>query len=250
MLTKNRFSVALGVCLLALHGSAVAEEDNTFPVVEEWIISAKAGSESEFMAALKTHVIWRREHHDPWAWDLYTPQTGRFDTRVLIRSGGHKYQEIGTYAESEFNQMAGQHWDKTVAPYSGVATRYLRFQTDAGYWPDGKYDYLLIWQVDRNPDAEGRRSMYTATKTLYDILREAGVEAVHGLEYTWAGGGPSFQHVEGYQDWASTSPASSLTTKSDNAIVAKLGREKADEMYQAAGLVSTASMTIYRRLDW
>lgn len=250
MFWMSRFAVAIGVCLLALNGPALAEEDSSFPVVEEWIISAKAGSESEFMAALKAHVIWRRENHDPWTWDLYGPETGRMDAGILIRSTGHKYSELGAYAESDFNQMAGRHWDETVAPYSGVATRYLRFQTDAGNWPDGKYDYLLIWHVDIDRSGGDRGAVYKATKELYDILREAGVEAVHGLEFTWAGGGAPFQHIDGYKDWASTSPGASLAKESDSAIAKKLGREKADEMYQAAGLFAPPSMKIYRRLAW
>ena len=68
-------TVSIVASMLALQGLAVAEEDDALPIVEEWSISAKVGSESAFMDALKAHVIWRRDNDDPWTWNLYTPQT-------------------------------------------------------------------------------------------------------------------------------------------------------------------------------
>jgi hypothetical protein len=240
-------SICIAVSPLVLPGVAIAEEDQSFPMVEEWVISAKAGSEDEFMDALKAHATWRRDNGDPWTWNIYTPQTGRMDTGVLIRSTDHSYSDIATYGASEFNQKAVRHWDETVAPYTGVATRYLRFQTPVRYWPDENYDYLLISQIDSKPDSSA--SLIKAAAVLHDIVREAGLESVGGLEYTWAGGGPAYQYVDAYKDWESTSPGSPLATEMNKLIVEKLGEEKANTTYEAAHIYHTSEMRIYKRLE-
>lgn len=243
-------SILVAVAPLALQSVAMAEEDNSQPMVEEWVVSAKVGSETEFMDALKTHVEWRRENKDPWSWNLYTPQTGKMNTRVLIRSTAHEYLSIASYGESEFNQKAARHWNETVASYAGVSTRRLRFQTPVSYWPDETYDYLLILQVDAKPDASA--TLLEAAKELHDIARESELEGagVGGLEYTWAGGGPAYQYVEGHKDWASTSPGSPLAFELSKLVIEKLGEDKADETYEAAQIWHNPSMQIYRRLDW
>jgi hypothetical protein len=241
-------SILIAVSPLALQSVVMAEEDKSQPMVEEWVISANVGAETEFMNALKTHVAWRRENKDPWNWNLYTPQTGEMNTRVLIRSTGHEYASIASYGESEFSQKAARHWNETVAPYADVATRYLRFQTPVSYWPDDTYDYLLVLQVDAKPDTNA--TLLKAAMLLHGIVREAELEAVGGLEYTWAGGGPAFQYVEGYSDWASTSPGSPLATRMNDLVVEKLGEEKANATYEAAQILHNPSLQIYKRLDW
>lgn len=248
MIRISLLNILIAVSPLVLPGVAMAEEDKSQPMVEEWVVSAKVGSETEFMDALRSHVDWRRENKDPWNWNLYTPQTGKMDTRVLIRSTGHEYVNIASYGESEFSQKAARHWDETVAPYAGVSTRHLRFQTPVSYWPDETYDYLLILQVDAKPDANA--TLLKAAMELDDIVRGADLEAVGGLEYTWAGGGPAFQYVEGHKDWASTSPGSPLAVKISNLVIEKLGEERANATYEAAQILHNPSMQIYKRLDW
>jgi len=242
------FSILISVSQLALQGVTMAEEDMSLPMVAEWVIPAKAGFQKEFMDALKAHVVWRRDNKDPWTWNLYTQQTGRTDAGVLARSSGHTYVDISTYSESEFGQKAARHWEETVAPYTDVSTRYLRFQTPMSYWPDETYDYLLILQVDAKPD--GDATLLKAAKVLDDIVREAELKTAGGLEYTWSGGGPSYQYVEGYKDWASTSPGSPLATETNELIVEKLGEDKANATYMAAQILHNSSMKIYKRLAW
>lgn len=234
-------------CVSAPQSPAAAEEDSALLVTEEWSIPAKVGFSSEFMAALREHAIWRRDNGDPWTWEFYTSQAGREDAGVLLRSTNHKYADAA-YVHSEFNKKAGKHWEETVAPYAGVGTRHLRFQTPVRYWPDGTYDYLLVSQVDVESDSAA--TLMKAAATLTDIVREAGLEVVYGLEYTWAGGGPAYQYVEGYKDWASTSPGSPLATKQHKVIVEKLGEEEANATYEAAQMLHTPKMKIYKRLDW
>lgn len=234
-------------CVLAPQSPVAAEEDMALLVTEEWSIPAKVGYSSEFMDALREHAIWRRDNEDPWTWKFYSSQAGKEDAGVLMRSSDHEYADVA-YVHSEFNKKAGKHWEETVAPYAGVGTRYIRFQTPVRNWPEGSYDYLLISQIDVESDSA--TNLVKSAKILYDIVREAGLETVYGLEYTWAGGGPSYQYVEGYKDWASTSPGSPLAAEQNKVIVEKLGEEKANATYEAAKMFHTSKMKIYKRLDW
>lgn len=235
------------LCVLALQSPSSAEEDTAFLVTEEWSIPAKPGYTSEFMNALRAHAVWRHDNGDPWVWEFYSSQTGREDAGVLMRSIDHKYADVA-YVHSEFNQKAGKHWEETVAPYAGVGTRYLRFQTNARYWPEGTYDYLLISQVDAEPDSAS--TLVKAAAILTGIVREAGLDVAFGLEYTWAGGGRAYQYVDGYKDWASTSPGSPLAAEQNRLIMEKLGEEEANATYEAAHYRHTSEMKIYKRLDW
>ena len=240
--------ISIVFSVLVLQSLAVAEEDKAFPIVEEWSIPAKAGYTTEFMIALKEHAIWRRDNGDPWHWEYYSSQTGREDAGVLVRSADHEYGDLDTYTDSEFSAKAAKHWDEVVAPYAGVGTRYLRFQTPATYWPDENYTYLLIMPVEA--ERNSLKDLTEAAIVLNGIIREAGIESAGGLEYTWSGGGHAFQYVEGKKDWASTSPGSPLAVETHAAIVEKLGEEETEATYEAAHAYHNSNMRIYKRLEW
>src|SRR3990172_10115283 len=112
---RSALSAYVGLLLFTV-GSWAAEPPAGGPLDKVWTIVPKKGSEVKFDKAFAEHVQWRRDHKDPWTWEVYVESDGPETGAYFARSGNHNWADFDAYDASDFAAKADVQWNATVAP--------------------------------------------------------------------------------------------------------------------------------------
>lgn len=78
-----------------------------------YTMKPKMGHYDATLQALREHTQWRRDHDDPWVWDIYEIINGPDLGTFIARSGGHTWADFDAYRL----EGANEHFRSTVTPH-------------------------------------------------------------------------------------------------------------------------------------
>jgi hypothetical protein len=115
------------------------------PLADSWIIWPKEGHRTEFEAALKETLAWRRQAGDPFEWQVFTPSVGDDLGHFVLRTGGRNWEDFD--ARIAWSEKAGSadHFRRVMLPHIDRIERYMmRSMPGQSYWPDNGATYQLF----------------------------------------------------------------------------------------------------------
>ena len=182
------FLILVATAFVATSALADGHEEPSL-LTQHYTLKAKPGHYGQLMAALKAHTEWRKENGDPWAWELYSPQTGGRLDEVDIRSSGHHWADLDAYNGSEFQRNAGAHYLETVAPHvADIYTVIDAWDPEISAWPEGGPDYKLFDLSHYWLKPGHYQQWRAAVKKIHDILQAAEWPETYGFTRLVSGG--------------------------------------------------------------
>lgn len=139
--------------MLIITPASVAQEEPAGLISMHVSLTPKAGHQAKFYDAMKAHIQWRAENGDPWEWTAYGMENGTRLSTVHFRSGGHKFADIEAYNQSEFGDMADDHYTQTVAPHvAETALMTDRYLAEISAWPtEGDHPLIQLYEFELDP---------------------------------------------------------------------------------------------------
>lgn len=169
-----------------------------------YTMTAKAGSEAGFEAALKSHMEFREANGDPWDWRFYQVVVGKKVGTYMARSSDHTWADFDSYMNSDFAAVVDPHWGATVQPLVEESSNVIEQGNEALSRVPANSDAYSLFNVTvfyLKPDqqeafmetvGEFREVIIEANLPFYWVLNSpvAGAEgpsmAIVGFAETWA----------------------------------------------------------------
>ena len=207
MITKSRkFSLNLIASLLLLLPAIAAAADAPPPLSEEWEFTIKEGQMQPFLAAVKEHVAVRREHNDPYEWNVYVARLGNDMNKVAIRHCCINWSDVDSYEKwSSDNPEVNQHWFETAAPH--VEETYHFFEENDwanSHWNEEAGPYRLFGVTEFKLKTGHSEDFDQARDKMSQIAINQGWTD-NNRSWLWAqsiGGAPREFLVVPYKKWA------------------------------------------------
>ncbi len=191
-------------------------------------ITPKAGSVAGFEAALKAHMEFREANGDPWDWTFYQVMVGDKLGTYIARSGGHSWADFDEYFNTDFNEVAGPHWDATVQPLVESARNAID-QRNQGLSnvPEAGDEYSLfnVSTFYLKPDMQ--ESFTEVLGEFHRVITEADLPFYYVMSMPAAGGdGPSMSIVGFAKSWSEFSEDPAV----NQALLDEFGEEGTQEL--------------------
>ena len=246
IIRRSALSAFVGLLLFTV-GSFAAEPPAGGLLDKVWTIIPKKGSEVKFDKAFAEHVQWRRDHKDPWTWEVYVEVDGPETGAYFARSGNHNWSDFDAYDASDFSAQAGAHWNATMAPHVGeIRSSMSQYLPDISQWPNDAPEYQLFQLITYRIKQGQHRNFTSAAGALADALKEAK------WPYHWAfmdhqsGQLPSVLLVLPSLKWADMAEPNPNVFQ---AVANVRGQEKAGQMFDAySATLARTDAVVVRRL--
>ncbi len=202
----------LAIILLACSFSAWAQED-TGNLAEVWVMTVDMDSQPAFEEAFKSHLAVRKEHEDPFTWNVYTAETGDDLSTYLVRACCFSWADKDAYdAWSDKNPDVENDWSQNVHPHvAKYGHHYSTIDFANSHWPEGNADHRFVGVTDYHIKT-GHASQFAAIMgELSQIaLNEGWAEAGHHWAWSNSVDGTATTHLvipyKNYADMADPDP--------------------------------------------
>lgn len=237
---------------LALYLPPALAQDAPPGLAEVWLITPKPGHGKEFFGAMQKHMAFRKEHGDPWAWQVYTPVLGDELSQVAIRYCCVNWADVDAYGDwSRRSEKVSAHFDEHVGPHVEKAEHYFEsIDWENSHWPAGNREFRYYAVTDFALEAGETAGFHAAREKMSQIAIEHGW-ATDQRNWLWmsrVGGAPTVSVVIPHPNFASFES----NRESFFAFLAeKLGStEAAAELYQQFdGATLGSEFQIWERND-
>ncbi len=231
--------------LLALPAGAQQEPG---VLTQLFAVRAKAGMTQQFETALKQHMDWARQNGETWPWYTYIVSTGDRLGEYIIRSPGHRWEDLDTHAS-----MMGKlrdRWIANVAQYvETISSSISAFHPNVSRWPEGVMPPTLASVSRYHLNPGGSRDFHHAIKKVHEAIGKANWPAQYGwLSVVSGGESPTFVLVLPYKSWADMkSPEKSLA----DVLEEVYGRQDSDAIREsfAKSVHCEQTMVVQHRPD-
>ena len=196
----------IGLAMLVLPLALWAQEDDRAPLSDVWLVMPKQGMATQFEAAAKTHMAFRRDAGDSRDWEAYSAAIGSNPMLHMWRTGGLNWADMDAYAAEDQENGYEANWFANVDPYVDHYHHYMeRADFENSNWPAdmeqhpyyGVTSWTLKTGAGPGPDE--------ARKELSKIAMEEG----WGENWLWlnrVGGSPTLMIVSELENLAAMEP--------------------------------------------
>ena len=137
------FSAALAV-LLAAAAIGWAQEEKQANLVRSFEFKVKPGMSGAFESAIREHMDLRKEHGDPWTWEVYQVVDGEDLGNYYIRSGFITWADLDAYDSLDWTKVE-EHFTRVVDPLiESVSSTTEEVEFGMSHWPEEPPDYKLF----------------------------------------------------------------------------------------------------------
>ena len=183
-----------------------AEEEKQPSLADSWIVTPKAGKNSDFEKAFKKHIKFRAKKGDPRVWQTYVPTIGDNLNSYIIRSCCIKWEDIDSYAVWSEKNKIQENWDKNVDKY--VATyshHYNQLDFENSRWPE-KDDHFKLFAVTSYKTKVGSgKKIEQSKKKISDYAKK--MKWSYSWSWSWGiGGSSNLNLVVPYANYAGITP--------------------------------------------
>ena len=120
--------------------SLFAQDGN---IARAYTFKVKQGQGAQFEEAFKQHIEWRKQAGDPWNWTTYQLTNGQNTGTYLVRSNGHTWGDLDSYAE--FLNKGSVEFNETVTPFlDSITSSISRGDPEHQNWFSNGDDVNLI----------------------------------------------------------------------------------------------------------
>ncbi len=231
--------LAIGLCGLAV--AAAAQETSTPRVTVHYSVTPKAGEGDAFLAAVKAHVAWHREHKDPWSWNVYSVEFGPDPGRLYIRSSGHTMAEVGAYRASDFAKADAAHYQKTLQPHVAVVTSLIARPDPEISALTGDPESWRLFELVHLRLRYGQTAAWrSAIARIHGALQEKQWPQPYLFSWMQSGGPtPEVTLILPHADWGGLD----VTADPKAAVAAVLGEEATTALWEQSGNAVVAATT-------
>lgn len=205
MKKSSLFTSLLGTAMLIIPLGLWAQEDRA-PLTDVWYMVPKQGMVSQFEAAAKTHMAFRRDAGDSRSWEAYDAAVGGNPMLYQWRAGGLNWADMDSYAQEDQENGYGANFMENVAQYVDHYHHYIeRSDYETSNWPEGlgqhAYYGVTTWTWKQGAFAAADE----ARKKLSQIALDGGWDS-HWLWHSRIGGRPALMIVTEYENYADMAP--------------------------------------------
>ena len=215
-----RQSLGLMLALIfAVCGSYVGAADKaadkggaaaTGTIADRWVLWPKPGHESEFEAAVKEHVAWRKKNGDPFNWIAYQPVVGTDLNFYVFRSDDHQWKDLDAENAWEMKSGANDAYEKQLGVHVERAAHFFEeFDAAHSHIVGDNKDYKYFSVVTRNLKSGSRAEAMAAIEKIHKALTEQKWPYPYRLGWS-VGGKDSLRLVfpmKSYADMADPNPS-------------------------------------------
>jgi len=191
--------------LLCLLPQLLAADDPP-ALAEKWLYTPYPGKAAELAEAIRAHGVFRGEHGDPRAWQVYTPVLGDDIGRIGVRFCCLEWADVDAYKSWQGQNVAVlKHYRETVLPLVEHAAHYFeRMDWLNSDWngDDGHYSLFAVTEFKLKVGAAA--AFGAAKEKLSQIAKEQGWSG-QGNSWAWAtqvGGAPTELIIVPYRNYA------------------------------------------------
>ncbi len=142
--------------------------------MESWVIDIKPSDKTAFELALTTNLTERKQNNEARDWWVYTPMTGEYLNRYVIRSCCHTWSSFDQHRQWSAEHFPQQQWDKLLQQF---ASHYSHSIGKADFansrWPEGLLVPALIGITEYHVKP-GHDGAFQAAKSKMSQLAIAG----------------------------------------------------------------------------
>ena len=169
--------------------AAMAAEKEQGKIAELWVLWPKEGRTTEFEAAAKKFVAWRKQAGEPHAWTAFQPIVGDDIAHYVWRSGEHHWADLDANAEWEMKAKAGEQYNKDMAPLVDHIEHYItEDDLDHSNWVEAAdYRYFQVESFKIKPGGHGE--MVEALDKVHKAAVAGKFPRSYAISYTTGGDG-------------------------------------------------------------
>jgi hypothetical protein len=225
----------------AFAGDQPAEKPGA--VADLWVMWPKDGHEAQFLEAAKSHLAWRKQAGEKFAYWAFQPVVGDDLEHFVWRSGEHHWADLDANREWAMKNGAIERFERDVMPHVERISHYLsEDDLDNSHWTESE-DYRLF-QVESYVLRPG------AYNEMVEALKKVKKAAVDGKwSRSWAvswniGGDGAMDVVFPYRSYAEMQTPDPSFMK---VLAQSLGSEEAAmaTMKQLSGSFERSTTSIY-----
>ncbi len=225
----TKFRWILSILTLALFAGALQPAQGQ-DITMMYTMTAKAGSEAGFEAALKSHMEFREANGDPWDWRFYQVVVGEKVGTYMARSGDHSWADFDTYIGSDFANVVDPHWGATIQPMLESSSNVVEQGNEALSRAPENTDAYTLYNVTvfyLKPDQQ--EAFMESVGEFRDVIIDADLPFYWVVNAPVAGAdGPSMAIVGFAENWAALAEDPAMTA----AMVDALGEDGLTELYE------------------
>ena len=250
MRRRKLTGVLVGFVALLFSINALADEHDQSPgaISDVGVFAVKRGKEAEFTAAMKEHIVARKEMGEGRHWYGYRAEVGHHPGVIMYRSAPMSYADHDAYLQGDFTEIDaafGENIDPLVDHYHHYIESY---DWKNSHWPnDESTAGPLFTEVSRKWRPGGNYASNQARERMSQIALNNGW-AEKGHQWLWVnrrGGEPTQSLVLPDANYAGMAP-----TDDDfgDWLTEQVGSpEEAGEIFETwlAGFSST-NVTVWR----
>ncbi len=141
----------LGTAILLIPLSISAQDDRA-PLSDVWYVMPKQGMVSQFEAAVKQHIAFRRDAGESREWEAYTASVGSNPTLYQWRSSGLTWADMDSYTVEDQQKGLTANWFANVDQFVDHYHHYVeRSDYENSHWPAdlGQHPYYAVttWKI-------------------------------------------------------------------------------------------------------
>jgi hypothetical protein len=198
------WAVALTLALLTMPlVLAHAEDEPPQPsIIQHWVVWPKAGHVSDFEAAMKEFIAWRKAQGEGFPWFASQPVVGKDLSYYVFRAGPFHWKDLDGQAEWATKAGVLSQYRKTVAPHVDRVEHYLvRLDRENSLWYDSDdYQYWGVSLLKLRPG--GYDGMIEALKQIHKVAKDNEWKPGWNVQWTIGGDGADLAIVSPYRSYA------------------------------------------------
>lgn len=156
-----------------------------------------------FEKAFKTHLNWRKEKGDTWAWETWQMIRGEELGSYIVSSGGHQWEDFDSQPLAEegatnYRENVGQYLTSLSSSMSATLTGVSKFPEDGKLTP-GYLAHVVEYEIKPGFESQFREAL----KRFHEASQKVGWDQSYIWASTFAGDEPAMFLVMPHKNWAS-----------------------------------------------
>ena len=239
----------VGFVALLFSINALADEHEEAPgaISDVWVLAVKRGKEAEFTAAMKEHIVARKEMGEGRQWYAYRAEVGHHPGVIMYRSAPMSYADHDAYLQGDFSEIQPA-FDEIIDPLVDHYHHYIEsYDWENSHWPDDETTAgPLFTEVSRKWKPSDNYASNQTRKKMSQIALNNGW-AEKGHQWLWVdrmGGAPTQSLVLPDANYAEMAPTGDSF---GDWLTEQVGEEETAKIFGTwlAGFAST-NVTIWR----
>lgn len=158
-------------------------------VAQAWTMTPKMGHAAQLEIALAAHAQWRRDHNDPWTWNVLETITGPNVGTLTARSGSHTWADFDAYNTWEHAEAASLHFNNTVTPHlEELRSTITVGDEENSFWPEDPMEAQVIQVVGLEINSGKMDDFIEVLSQYHTTIIENNFDAYHYIAYNASGG--------------------------------------------------------------